>query len=103
YPAGWSLEIVSPYFSESNEFSPEATIIQRMGVVDIRIFLPKSGQNEGLCRPEYYHKLSETPSVSWALWTKENLQKLGLNSSSRKTHAKIYHFYKGRHSWVFIG
>lgn len=104
-PGGqWAMEIISPYFAESPGFAGHAHFIGDFGVQELRIFLPLNDDGEALCTPEYYDTLVATDGVQWATWSPEMSMGLGLKTpSNRRTHAKVYHFCNGEHSWVFVG
>jgi len=104
YYKRWTLEIISPYFAESPSFDGHTHFFKDLGVEEIHIFLPVNDQGEALCNPEYYEHLAQTEGVTWASWSPEVAKKLGLQTPvNRTTHAKIYHFYNGMQSWVFVG
>lgn len=100
----WTLEIISPYFADSPEFDGHEHFFNDLGVQQIRIFLPVNDQGEALCNKEYYDRITQTDRIQWAVWSPEISRRLGLQTPvNRTTHAKIYHFYNGMQSWVFIG
>lgn len=100
----WTLEIISPYFAQGPDFDGHTHFFNDMGVREIRIFLPVNDQGEALCASEYYERLSQMEGIEWASWSKEMTKALGLKTPvNRTTHAKIYHLYNGKQSWVFVG
>ncbi len=100
----WNLEIISPYFADSADFDAHKHFFDDLGVHHIRIYLPFNDQDEPLCRQEYYEKLRADERIEWAKWSPELASKLSLAGNfHRFTHAKIYHFYNGKQSWVFVG
>ena len=102
--SNWTLEIISPYFADSADFDGHVHFFNDLGVQEIHIFLPENDQGEALCNPEYFERLAQTEGVHWASWMPDISSRLGLkNPVNRTTHAKIYHFYNGVQSWVFVG
>lgn len=100
----WTLEIISPYFADSPEFDAHRHFFKDLGVEQIRLFLPMNDQGEALCQREYYEKIAGTEGIEWADWSSDIAKSLVLNSvANRTTHAKVYHFYNGMQSWVFVG
>lgn len=100
----WTLEIISPYFAESPTFDGHAHFFKDLGLQEIRIFLPVNDQGEALCNREYYERIAQTDGIEWATWSPEMVKRLGLQTPvNRTTHAKVYHFYNGMQSWVFVG
>lgn len=100
----WNLEIISPYFAESPSFDAHEKFFEDFGVQGIRIFLPVNDEGEALCNKDYYERIAQTDGIEWASWSPDMLKELGLKSPiNRTTHAKIYHFYNGMQSWVFVG
>lgn len=100
----WDLEIISPYFAESPDFDEHKFFFTHLSVGSIRLYLPINDQDEALCRQDYYERIANTDGVEWATWAPGMRKGLGLQGTvNRTTHAKIYHFYNGKQSWVFIG
>lgn len=100
----WQLEIISPYFADSADFDAHQRFFDELGVQHIRIYLPFNDQDEPLCRQDYYEKLRADERIEWATWSPELAKKLSQGGDfHRFTHAKIYHFYNGKQSWVFVG
>ncbi len=101
----WNLEIISPYFADKSDFDAHG-YFKEMGVENIKLFLPKNDQDEALVKQEYFERIAHEEGIEWAAWHPEIARKLILqtNSSSKRfTHAKIFHFYNGMQSWVFVG
>lgn len=98
----WKLEIISPYFAESDDFAGHEHFFKDLGVESIRILMPFNGEGEALCRREYYETLAAIDGIEWANWAPAMVKLLGFKPF-RMTHAKVYHLYNGMQSWVFVG
>ncbi|QEP41781.1 hypothetical protein D5085_00640 [Ectothiorhodospiraceae bacterium BW-2] len=52
----------------------------------------------------YYQHIQQEEGIEWAQWREGIARTLGLiGDHFRRLHAKVYHFYNGRASWVFVG
>ena len=99
----WQLEIISPFFSEQSESDLHRKFFD-FGVKNIVMLLPKDSDNKGLCDSNYYHHISREDNIQWGCWRKDLTKDLGIAERLfRRLHAKIYHFYNGKQSWVFVG
>lgn len=98
----WNLEIISPFFAEDAENEEHDFFFNLPGVEEILMLLPKSQDGEkALCKSEYYKHIKKEDSIGWAKWNPAIEKNLG--AKERRLHAKIYHFYNGKQSWVFVG
>ena len=99
----WKLEIISPFFAEDTK-NDEHKAFFKLGVQSIRLLLPMDEENNALCHKDYYLHIKKTENITWARWHDDYVKTLGVGKQPhRRLHAKIYHFYKGRQSWVFVG
>jgi hypothetical protein len=91
---GAYLEVVSPYFDDATECAPLATLVERFGPKEVRVFLPRSPAGEALVRQELYESVRAMPDVQWGRLPKEMLR-LGRSedASERSVHAKVYRFF----------
>jgi len=100
----WTLEIISPFFAENTKNEIHTEFISRFGVNEIIMLLPKDQDGAALCNQEYYQHIKDSKKITWGCWNQKITSSLGLsNDLFRRVHAKIYHFYNGVQSWVFIG
>ena len=106
-PAITNLDIISPFFSDSDDSNLHIDTFTNK--FNIKILLPKNPQGKILCTPQYYEHCKLDENVSWSLFTEELEKGLEIESDSngeanfRKLHAKIYHFYNESSSWFFTG
>ena len=100
----WNLEIISPFFAEDAKNKEHRFFLNQLGVRKILMLLPKSQDGKALCESEYYDRIKSEDRVDWAKWNPAIEKKLGVTDRLwRRLHAKIYHFYNGKQSWVFVG
>lgn len=102
----WNLEIISPFFAENTKNREHDFFLKKLGVKKISILLPKSQDGKALCKSEYYDHIKDEneiykKEIYWAKW--ESAIEKKLNAKDRRLHAKVYHFYNKKQSWVFVG
>jgi hypothetical protein len=101
--SGWQLEIISPFFAD-NPLNKEHEAFLSQGVESITLLLPRDEEGAALCPENYYLAVQAEPALQWGKWTDDLQKSLGMAGGyHRHLHAKIYHFYRGRESWVFVG
>ncbi|MBL3528891.1 MAG: hypothetical protein JMN27_15070 [gamma proteobacterium endosymbiont of Lamellibrachia anaximandri] len=99
----WSLEIISPFFADDAK-NEEHKVFFNMGIDEIKLLLPFDSENNALCQDSYYEHIQAEEGIQWARWRDDVARSLGLNGEQfRCLHAKMYHFYNKRQSWVFVG
>ena len=99
----WTLEIISPYFAGDANNNLHEPFFD-FGVRRIHLLLPTNQENVPLCTPEYFNFIDEQPNIHWADWAEPMARSLGLTGQRfRRLHAKLYHFYNKKQSWVFVG
>lgn len=91
---GAYLEVISPYFDDAASCRPLETLIERFQPKEVRVFLPRSADGEGLCRSELYEAVRALPGARWGRLPKEILR-LGRSDDAgeRFVHAKVYRFF----------
>ena len=101
--SNWTLEIISPFFADDAENVEHETFFN-MGVDEIKLFLPFDSEGNALCQDGYYEHIQNEEGIQWAQWRGDVARALGLTGENfRRLHAKVYHFYNRRQSWVFVG
>lgn len=101
--SNWTLEIVSPFFSDDTSNS-EHDFFYSLGVKNIHMLLPMDQEGRALCEQAYFNHIDSEENIEWADWAPGTAQNLGVAAQSyRRLHAKIYHFYNKKQSWVFVG
>ena len=91
---GKYLEIISPYFDDATSCKPLLNLIERFEPKEVRVLLPRSGSDEGLCRRELYEAVRALPNVRWGYLPKDFVR-LGRSEEAgeRSVHAKVYRFF----------
>lgn len=101
--SNWSLEIISPFFADDDKNVEHQTFFD-MGIDEIKLFLPFDSEGNALCQENYYEHIQKEDGIQWARWRSDVARALGLTGEHfRRLHAKVYHFYNKRQSWVFVG
>ncbi len=102
---GWKLEIISPFFvNDSKSLLHE--VFLGMGVQDITMLLPLDQNGEACCESQYYETIRKAERISWGKWNNAEAKALGVNKDLeqyRKLHAKVFHFFDDKESWLFVG
>jgi HKD family nuclease len=99
----WTLEIISPFFAEDTK-NREHEFFFDLGVQKIHLLLPMDQSNQAICQSEYFDHINHLEGIEWAEWEPKIKQQLGfVIPDFRRLHAKIYHFYNAKQSWVFVG
>ena len=101
----WTLEIVSPFFSNDPRSAlHELFLPPNLEVERIHLLLPIDEDDNALCQKEYYEHIEVQERVHWARWRDDTAKRLGVGSAPhRRLHAKLYHFCNGREAWAFVG
>lgn len=103
YYDNWTLEIISPYFSRQTD-NVEHEKFFELGVNKIQLLLPKNQDGDALVEEAYLKHIEVSEDINWARWSEETARNLGLaGQTHRRLHAKIYHFYNKKQSWMFVG
>lgn len=99
----WTLEIISPFFAD-DAHNKEHEFFYTLGVEKIHLLLPIDQESRALCQQAYFNHINEQEYIEWAEWAPSKAKVLGVDSQNyRRLHAKVYHFYNKRQSWVFVG
>ena len=101
--ANWTLEIISPFFADDAS-NKEHEVFYKLGVDKIHLLLPTDQDGRALCQQTYFNHIDALDDIEWAGWAMGAVKNLGLASQNyRRLHAKVYHFYNKKQSWVFVG
>ncbi|RFF29407.1 phospholipase D family protein [Wenzhouxiangella sediminis] len=101
--SNWTLEIISPYFARQPD-SDVHDFFFSLGVQEIHVLLPQNQDGEALVDQEYFDHINAAKGIEWAEWAADAGRALGVDGKHyRRLHAKVYHFYNGMQSWVFVG
>ena len=96
-----NLEILSPYFDNTESLGPIQQLRDAFRPQLIRIFLPRGLEGQALCSERYYKDVSEI-----AQWGRlpDNIMRLS-RGSDRTLHAKVYRFFDPERDYqaFFVG
>jgi hypothetical protein len=99
----WQLEIISPFFAD-DPTNKEHEAFFDLGVEAITVLLPIDDEGRARCSDTYFRHLEKLDGIEWGDWSPKLSKSLGRDSDYfRNLHAKVYHFYNGKQSFVFIG
>jgi hypothetical protein len=103
-PTDFNLEIISPYFDNTDDAKAVVTLIEALNPRATRIFLPKSDVGVVLCRKEYYEAVAGIPRVSWGLLPRSftRYAKSREDSVDRFVHAKVYRLFSPRRNQEYL-
>ncbi|MBZ0116219.1 MAG: hypothetical protein K8H88_04475, partial [Sandaracinaceae bacterium] len=104
---GLCLEVISPYFDGAGDSAPLTALIERLQPREVRVFLPRGDEGEGLCSSELYDWVREQENVSWGTLPRAVVQR-GKSDDvrARTVHAKVYRFFepaRGGREIVYVG
>ena len=108
HPETYNLEIVSPYFEETDSANTLREIIDALAPKETRIYLPQADDGKALCREAYYEAVAHMRGVRWGKLPRSVVQRGrgdDENQADRFVHSKAYRLWsraEGR-EYVFIG
>jgi hypothetical protein len=101
--SNWTLEIISPFFADDAS-NKEHEFFYKLGVDKIHLLLPTDQDQRALCQQRYFNHIDSLDNIEWASWAENTGNRLGVTDNNyRRLHAKVYHFYNKKQSWVFVG
>lgn len=95
------LEIISPFFDDSDSLAPIELLRSALRPRGLRIFLPRKSEGDALCSEAYHERVSEL--AEWSSLPAD-VMRLG-KDSERRLHAKAYRFFdpERRYEAFFVG
>lgn len=103
---GLNLEVISPYFDESEEARPLLDLVKEFRPAEVRVLLPRADDGTALCSEELYRGVRRMANCRWGRLAPELLKMgKGENVASRRVHAKVYRFFgtRPRREVLFVG
>lgn len=100
------LEILSPYFDDTEECAPLLDLIDRFSPKEVRVSLPRNAAGGVTCRQELYESVRQLDGVQWgALSGKWLAMGSSADAARRFVHAKVYRFFtqSPKREIVFVG
>jgi len=101
----WNLEIISPFFVNDSLSLLHEKFFE-MGIQEITMLLPLDQDSKARCELQYYETIRNADRICWGQWNDVEAKGLGINEQLeqyRTLHAKVYHFFNDKESWVFVG
>ena len=103
---GANLEIISPYFDNTDSCRPLLDLVERFEPKEVRLFLPKSDTGAALVNSGIYDSIKKLSNTAWGRLPTDII-KYGSSSGAgeRFVHAKVYRFFtqKPKSETLFIG
>jgi hypothetical protein len=96
------LEVISPYFDDSESTKPLRRLIDRFRPRETRVFLPIGWEGEALCSEKYWAAIRDIG----AQWSSLPAEVVRLSrDTDRVVHAKVYRFFDpdDRRETFFVG
>jgi hypothetical protein len=100
----YCLEIISPYFENTDDATTLLALIDALGPKFTRIYLPRGDDGKALCRQEYFERVRSLRGVGWGelpagltRWSdKKEISK------TRFVHAKVYRLFSRSEGKEFL-
>jgi hypothetical protein len=101
-----NLEIVSPYFDESDHSQPLEQLIRAFSPMEVRVFLPRDPDGNACVNAALYEHVRTHGVARWGKLPR-SLMKSGSPEDARDrfVHAKVYRFFQvhPKKEYLFIG
>lgn len=100
------LEVISPYFDDTDDSTPLLDLIKRFSPKEVRVFLPRNAAGVVTCRQELYESVGDLDGVCWgSLSGKWLAMGSSADAAPRVVHAKVYRFFtqSPKREIVFVG
>lgn len=104
---GLHLEVISPYFDDTDVSAPLTALQERFSLASVRVLLPRNEHGEALCREGLHAWLRDHPGWSWGALPEGLIAaKNGKRAAHRTVHAKVYRFFepkRGGRELLYVG
>ncbi len=103
---GAYLEVISPYFTSSDDAGPLEELIDYFQPKETRVYLPRGPAGEALCNPGVYDAVSNLPQTTWGFLPKAIVKRSNAKDAvDRTVHAKVYRFFhkSPKREFIFVG
>jgi hypothetical protein len=101
-----NLEVISPYFDESEDPKPLLDLVERFRPAEVRVLLPRADDGTALCSERLYRGIRRLARCGWGRLDSD-LLRMGKaeGAASRRVHAKVYRFFgtRPRYEALFVG
>lgn len=94
-PGRYQLDIISPFFDNTESAGPLNDIIETFKPTKTRIFLPRGRDGSALCKKEFYQAVKNMRGVVWGYLPNDVIRTAPRekNSDERYVHSKVYRFF----------
>ncbi len=103
---GYNLEVISPYFDETDAAATLRSLVETLKPKATRLFLPEGKDGAALCRKQYFAAVEQLPGVQWARLP-AGLVRASASEPNKQmprfVHAKIYRFWNQEREIFFVG
>lgn len=103
---GYNLEIISPYFDDTDEAATLTALVNELSPRATRVFLPVGRDGAALCRQGFFERVADLHRVQWGRLPAAVVrfaQQDKTLPTERFVHAKVYRFWNGEREIVFVG
>lgn len=92
----YNLEVISPYFDESDDAGTLRALVETLAPKETRVFLPEADDGSAICREGFFEAVASMPSVRWGRLPTALLRR-GKGAEEKQTerfvHAKVYRLW----------
>jgi hypothetical protein len=95
-PDTYNLEVISPYFDDTDEAGALRELIDALKPKETRVFLPRGDDGAALCRGAFYEAVSALPGTKWGKLPRgivSRAKQEETNQTERFVHAKFYRLW----------
>ena len=92
----YNLEILSPYFDDTDEAGTLRKLVEALAPKETRIFLPRADDGAALCRKKFFGAVGSLPGVKWGKLPRSCVQRAksgDATQTDRFVHAKVYRIW----------
>lgn len=105
-PPGYNLEIISPYFDQTDAATTLRSLVESLKPKATRLFLPEAKDGAALCRQPFFTAVERLPGAKWGRLP-AGLVRAGVSDPNKQAprfvHAKIYRFWNQDREIFFVG
>jgi len=101
----YNLEVISPFFDNTQEAKTLADLIEALGPKETRVYLPRDDDGTATCSETFYDAVAALPEARWAELPRSLLMRSRSGDESqspRFVHAKVYRFWSRTEGKEFL-
>ena len=104
----YNLEVISPYFDETEEAGTLRNLVETLNPKETRVFLPRGDDGVALCCEGFFEAVVSVPRVKWGTLPKAVVQRSSQDDpgqTDRFVHAKVYRLWSRseEREYILIG